>query len=114
MNKILRFVWNVFGVSGVTLLGNWIGGQVRSNFTGKQVQTIQFKYKTKKGRSMTNAPVATKFYPGLFFSLIGKPRWLFAFIGGLVAGGFVPDHFEHYFLERVIEPLFIDRVLGES
>jgi hypothetical protein len=114
MKGILRFVGNFLAVPAAALAGNWIGGQLRFYLTGERLQTIQFHYTSQKGRNFTNAPVATKFYPGLFFALVGKPRWLFALIGGLLAGGLVPDHWEHYWLERVIEPVFVDRVLGEG
>jgi hypothetical protein len=110
MNTILRFMVNGISVPLATLLGNWIGGQVRFYLTGEQVQTIQFEYETQKGRKMKNAPVTTKFFPGLLFSFMGKPRWLFALIGGVLAGGLIPDRFEHYWLEQVIEPLLVDRV----
>ena len=111
MGVVLRYVFNIFSSSLATLIGNWIGGQLRYYLTGENLQTIRFEYTTNKGRRLTNSPVATKFYPGLLFSLVGKPRWLFALIGGVLAGGLIPDWFEHYWLERVIEPLIIDRVL---
>jgi hypothetical protein len=49
----------------------------------------------------------------MLFALIGKPRWLFALFGGMLTGGLVPDEWEHSWVERVIEPLIVDRVLGE-
>ena len=114
MKGILRWVGNLLAVPVAALAGNWLGGQLRYYLTGVRLQTIQFRYTTRKGRELANAPVATKFYPGVFFGLVGKPRWLFALIGGLLAGGLVPDHWEHYWLERVIEPVFIDRLLEQA
>ena len=93
-----------------TLLGNWVGGLLRFLLTGKEVQSIQFKFTTQKGRQMTNSPVASKFYPGLLFAFFGKPRWLFGFLGGVLTGSLVPDYLELFWLERVIEPLIVDRV----
>ncbi len=92
------------------LAGNWLGGIIRFILTGDEVQTIQLKYTTPKGHQMTNSPVSTKFYPGLLFAFLGKPRWLFAFLGGILAGGLVPDYLEHLWLEMVIEPIFVDRL----
>ena len=114
MRKILGFVLNFVAVPAAALAGNWLGGQLRFYFTGERLQTVQFRYTSQKGRQYTNSPVATKFVPGLLFSMIARPRWFFAFIGGLLAGGLVPDHWEHYWLEYVIEPVIVDRVLGDG
>ena len=112
MKTILRILGSFLEILTATLLGNWVGGQIRSFLTGEPVQTLQFKYQTKHGRTITNTPVATKLYPGMLFALIGKPRWAYALLGGLLTGAFIPDRFEQYWLERVIEPLIIDRVPG--
>lgn len=114
MKTILRILELILGIPAATLLGNWIGGQMRSTLTGEPVQTLQFKYQSHNGRTVTNTPVATKLYPGMLFALIGKPRWGYAFLGGLLTGALVPDRFERYWLERVIVPLFIDRVPGTT
>ena len=111
---IFRFLLNLLSVIGSAFVGNWIGGQIRYYLTGEQVQTIRFEFTTKKGRKMSNFPVTTKFYPALLISLLGKPRWLYALISGILTGVFVDDCLEEYVLERVIEPLVIDRVLNES
>lgn len=113
MSRILRWVMNFLMVPAAVLIGNWLGGELRYALTGVRLQTIQFRTTTRKGRELANSPVATKFIPGLCFGLIGKPRWLFALVGGLFAGGLVPDLWEQIWLERVIEPLIVDRVLGE-
>jgi hypothetical protein len=114
MLKILRFTFNLFLVPLAALLGNYLGGQLRFVLTGEKVQTVQFEYTSQKGRTFKNSPVASKFYPALLFAWLGKPRWVYAFLGGLAAGAMMPEEFEHVWLERVIEPLFIDRVLGEA
>ena len=114
MKTVMRAVGNVLAVPLAALAGNWVGGRLRAYLTGEEVQTLQFEYETKKGRTLRNTPVATKFYPGLLVAGLGKPRWAFAFLGGLLAGGLVPDHLERYWLERVIEPLFVDRIPGEG
>jgi hypothetical protein len=114
MKTIRRFFRKLITVPAAVLAGNWVGGHLRYILTGDRLQTIQFKFETHKGRQMTNSPVATKFYPGLLISLFGKPRWLYGFLGGILTGALVPDHLEHYWLEFVIEPVFVDRVLGEK
>ena len=114
MKRILGWTVNFLAVPVAALAGNWLGGQARFYLTGERLQTVQFRYTSQKGRTFSNAPVATKFYPGVLFSMLGKPRWLFALIGGTLAGGLVPDHWEHLWLEYVIEPVIVDRVLGET
>ena len=95
---------------GGTLLGNWIGGQLRSLLTGRPVQSLHFKHTTDGGTEIKNFPVITKFYPGLLFSLLGRPRELFALLGGTLTGLLVDDHYEEIWLERVIVPLIVDRI----
>lgn len=103
-------MFRIISTSLAVIAGNWFGGLIRYILTGEKVHSIQFKYTTAKGREMTNSPVATKFFPGLFFAFLGKPRWFFAFIGGTLTGSLVPDVLEALWLERVVEPLIIDRV----
>jgi len=107
MKRILSFA----AVPAAALFGNWLGGQLRFSLTGERPQTLQFRYTSQKGRTITNTPVATKFFPGIAFGMVGKPRWLFALIGGLLAGGLVPDYWERFWLERVFESALVDRML---
>lgn len=97
-----------------TLFGNWLGGQLRSLLTGKPVQSIHFKHTTESGLTIKNFPVNTKFYPGLLFSLLGKPRGLFALLGGTLAGLLVDDRYEELWLERVLVPLIVNRIPGKA
>jgi hypothetical protein len=109
MIKVLLFTMKVLMLPLSALLGSWLGGQLRFILTGTRVQTIQFHYTTDEGHKMTNSPVATKFYPALLSGFLGKPRWLFAFLGGILAGGLIPDHLERLWLQRVIVPIFVKR-----
>jgi hypothetical protein len=68
---------------------------------------------SEKGRKMGNFPVGTKLYPALLFSIIGKPRWLFAFIGRILLGGLVNDRYERLWLERFVEPLIVYKIFPE-
>lgn len=106
ITRLLKFL----SIPGAVLLGNWVGGMLRFILTGEEVQTIQFNFTTAKGQQISNSPVTTKFFPGLLFAFLGKPRWLFAFFGGMLAGGLVPDSLEEFWLERFIEPFVVDRL----
>ena len=79
-----------------------MGGQVRFLVTGREAQTIRFRYTNAQGATISNLPVATKFYPALAAAWLGKPRWLFAFLGGVIAGALVDDRYERLLLERVL------------
>lgn len=111
MLAVFRFIIKLLLTCAAALVGNWLGGQIRHSLTGESLQTISFTFVTEKGRKMSNFPVATKFYPALLFSLIGKPRWLFAFLGGVLTGGLVDDRYERLWLERFVEPLIVDSVV---
>ena len=68
---------------------------------------------TAKGQYLDSYPVATKYYPALLFALLGKPRWLFALLGGALTGLLVDDRYEVLWLERVIVPLIVERIPGQ-
>ncbi len=73
------------------------------------MQSLQFRHTTHSGRTFANTPVASKFYPALIFSKLGRPPVLFAFLGGVLAGGLIPDRVEEYWVELILEPLFANR-----
>ena len=82
------------------LAGNWLGGALRSRLTGEPVQSIRFRYTTPEGRTISNMPVVTKFYPALLIGLLRKPHRLRAFLGGVATGSLVDDRVERLLWER--------------
>jgi len=92
---VLRFLLKACSVVVAALVGNWVGGKMRTSLTGEEVQSIRFRHTTAQGQTITNAPVVTKFYPAVVASRLGKPRWLYAFCGGVLAGGLISDRYEH-------------------
>lgn len=98
----LRMLAQLVFVPLAALAGNWLGGTLRTLLTGKPVQSVRFRYTTTGGQTtITNTPVVTKFYPALVASLLGKPRWLYAFLGGIVTGGLLGDRLEALLWERL-------------
>jgi hypothetical protein len=89
--EALRVLPKLISTMGAALVGNWLGGQIRSTLTGQPVQSIRFEYTTTDGKVVRNIPVVTKFYPALLFAWLGKPRWLYAFLGGCVTGALVDE-----------------------
>ena len=44
----------------------------------------------------------TKFWPALAFSLLGRPRWLSALVGGVFAGALIDDAYEALLLRWIV------------
>ena len=91
---IVRLVLKTGSVAVGALVGNWVGGKIRASLTGEKVQSIRFRHTTAQGQTITNTPVLTKFYPALVAARLGKPRWLYAFCGGVLAGALLGDRYE--------------------
>jgi hypothetical protein len=100
---VLHMLSEVVSVMVAALAGNWVGGQIRSGLMGQPVQSVRFQYTLADGRTVRNIPVVTKFYPALFGALLGKPRWLYAFLGGCAMGGLVSDRYERLLWRLVFE-----------
>jgi hypothetical protein len=112
--KIFRNLVGFLAVPLAAVVGNWIGGKIRFRLTGESIASIHYVYTTANGLHMDNYPVNTKFFPALLFSIIGRPRWLFAFLGGILASLWVDDKYEAFFLERIIVPLVVNPAIGEN
>jgi len=106
MKTVLRFFFKILSVVAATLAGNWVGAQMRTSLTGETAQSIRSEYTDPGGRTFKNVPVVTKFYPGLLASWLGKPRWVFAFLGGLLTGALVDDRYERMWWRWVNERFF--------
>ena len=98
---VLRFTLKAFSVITAALAGNWVGAQVRTLLTGQEVQAIRFRYTTAQGTTIHNIPVVTKFYPALGAAGLGRPRWLYAFAGGVMTGALIDERFERYLWDRI-------------
>lgn len=75
---------------------------MRYLLTGQSVHSIRSCYTNEQGVTISNVPVATKFYPAVIASWLGKPRWLYAFLGGILAGGLVDDHYKRLLVEWIV------------
>jgi hypothetical protein len=97
---------NILTIVIAALAGNWTGATIRTLITGKRVNSVHFEYTTSGGMSISSYPVITKFYPALFVTIFGKPRWLFAFLGGVLTGGLIDDRYEGYLWELIGDRFF--------
>jgi hypothetical protein len=102
---VLRILFEAVSAVVAALVGNWLGGEIRSSFTGQPVQSVRFQFITRDGRTVRNTPVVTKFYPALLLGLLGRPRWLYAFLGGLVMGGLVDERYERLLWRQLAKAL---------
>jgi len=93
---------NFFLTLLAAFVGNQIGGLFRRELLGQPAQTIKFKFTDEDGETYTNIPVGTKLYPAWAFALVGKPRWLFALLGGLLAGALVDDRYEEMWVKMIL------------
>ena len=98
---VIRILLQIVSVPVAALAGNWLGGHVRATLTGQPVQSVRFRHTTADGRTIINIPVVTKFYPALVAGALGKPRWLYAFLGGVATGGLLDDRLETLVWDRV-------------
>ena len=104
--KLFHYMLNIPTIVVAALAGNWAGATIRTLITGKQVNSVHFKFTTSGGMSISSYPVVTKFYPALFMTIFGKPRWLFAFLGGVLTGGLIDDRYEGYLWELIGDRFF--------
>ena len=109
--KIIRFLFGFLAIPAAALAGNRVGGQIRFKLTGERVATIHYEHTTANGIHMDNYPVNTKFIPAMLIAFLGRPRWLFAFLGGILASLWIDDQYEAIFLELVIAPLVVNPII---
>ncbi len=102
--RVLRFFGTLLSVLGAALAGNWAGEQVRALMTGEPARQYRFVQVDEHGEATIAVNLTlTHFLPALFVALLVKPRWLGAFVGGLVASGLLDERYE----ERLSEWLGI-------
>lgn len=106
---VIRMLAKPVSLIIAVLAGNLLGGAIRSNLTGEPVQSLRFRYTTPEGRTISNMPVVTKFYPALLIGLLRKPHRLRAFLGGVATGALVDDQLERLFWKRFEKVLRLQR-----
>ena len=100
--KILKPIYTILAVVGAALAGNWIGAQIHFLLTGKPAHGIIFRYTDERGKTYTNVPVSTNFYPAIAASFFGRPPWLFAFLGGVIASLLMGDRFQRIMMKSIV------------
>lgn len=89
---LFRWLITLFSVALAALAGNWVGWQLQALRTGESARTLSFASKNEEGETVIAVNLAiTQFVPAALFGFMGRPRWLFAFIGGILASGLEED-----------------------
>jgi hypothetical protein len=92
---ILRFLLTILSVFGAALAGNWLGNALHELITGELGPQMRLSHTNAQGEMIIGANVViTNFVPALLAAAIGRPRWLYALSGGIIAGALLSDKFE--------------------
>ena len=92
---VLRFIISALSVFGAALAGNWIGNALHEVITGELGPQMRLSHTNAQGELVIGANVVlTNFIPALLAAAIGKPRWLYALSGGIIASALLSDRFE--------------------
>ncbi len=107
MRTILKIILTPLSVLVAALFGNWLGGRWRALATGGASHEISLVQTGPDGETILAVnPLITNFGPALLASLLGRPPWLMAFVGGTLASRLMGDEYEDRFcdwLTRQIE-----------
>jgi len=85
---VLRFFGTVALVILAAIAGNWLGGQIRMVVSEEPVEPEVLVKRDEEGHLSVNVrTIEASILPAILAAFIGKPRWLFAFLGGLIYSG---------------------------
>lgn len=97
---MFRFFFGSIVSIAAALLGNRVGEQLRAQYTGQAIHQLRLVHTNDQGETIIAAnPLMTNLLPALLFGFMGRPRWLFTFVGGLLASALLGDRYEKQFLE---------------
>jgi len=92
---MLRLFGTIVSIFVGALAGNWAGNHLRTLVTGQLGPQLRFSQKNAQGELVIGANVVlSNFLPALLAAVIGKPRWLYAFLGGILTSGMISDRYE--------------------
>ena len=93
--RILRFLLSILAIFGAALGGNWIGNALHELITGELGPRMRLSHTNAQGEMVIGANVVvTNFVPAVLAACIGRPRWLYALSGGIIASALLSDRFE--------------------
>jgi hypothetical protein len=83
------------------LAGGWFGTQFRSRLQGEPTEGLLFRHETN-GLEFKSFPIHTLFLPALIAARIARPRALFAFLGGFLAGSSYGQRLEERLYDKIL------------
>lgn len=104
--KLFASILKIIAVTLGALAGNYIGDRLRSQVTGQAGHQLEFMQRDEYGNTFIAANLLlSNFFPALFAALLARPRWLFAFLGGMAASFILGDQYEDWTWEKMDELL---------
>ena len=99
---ILRFIINTIFVFVAVLAGNWLGEHIRAWLTGEPAREMQFVHTNESGETVIALnPRLSNFIPALMASLLARPHWWWAFVGGVFTSIVLGDQYEEEFTKLI-------------
>lgn len=97
---IFRFIFKTITALLAALAGNWAGDRLRDQVTGQNGHQLRLVHTTEWGESIVSLnPLLSNLMPALIMGSMGRPRWLYTFVGGVLASAFLGDRYEEQFME---------------
>jgi hypothetical protein len=92
---ILRFLVNLIAVIAAALFGNYVGDRLRGRATGEEGHQFQFTHNSPDGETVVAVnPNLTNLAPAVLAGLLLRPGLAWAFLGGVIASGFLGEEYE--------------------
>jgi hypothetical protein len=105
MFRLFGVLFSFLTVVAAGVLGNWVGDRVRES-TGETEPIFKTNLNQPKEDGeivIAVAPVWSHLLPAVLFSILGHPRWMSAFVGGVFASVLIGDRYEHETRQRIDE-----------
>jgi hypothetical protein len=97
---IFSFIFRTITTLLAALAGNWTGDQLRDQVTGQMGHQLRLVHTNEKGEGIVALnPLLSNLMPALIMGSMGRPRWLYTFVGGVLASILLGDRYEKQFLE---------------
>ena len=97
---IFRFIFKTITTLLAALAGNWTGDRLRAQASGLNDHQLRLVHTNEQGESIVAInPLLSNLMPALIMGSVGRPRWLYTFVGGVLASVLLGDRYEEQFME---------------
>jgi hypothetical protein len=99
---LFRLIGNLITVTAWGLAGNWAGERMRQLATGEPGHQLRLFYTGPDGELMIAAnPLLTNLAPAVLVGLVIRPRWLWAFVAGVISSSLIGERSEQAFFDLI-------------